>query len=105
MDAPALTSGRKSWPLAQPSPAPPRSSSTHPGGFMAHLKHASPIRRAASSETVPAQPFDPWCPVLKQRDDGGAHYSVFGLRNTDDGIEALRRIFPDGRADSMNFVL
>jgi hypothetical protein len=60
---------------------------------------------SVASGTVPAQPFDPWYPVLKQRDDGGAHYSVFGLRNADYGIEALRRIFPDGRADSMNFVL
>ena len=34
----------------------------------------------------------------------GAHYNIFSVKDTD-GIEALKRIFPDGHADELNLCL
>jgi hypothetical protein len=45
-----------------------------------------------------------WTNVDKSRADS-AHYSVMGLINHNDGMKALRLMFPDGEADSMNVVL
>jgi hypothetical protein len=45
-----------------------------------------------------------WRNVDKSRADS-AHYSVMGLINPNDGMKALREMFPDGNADEMNAVL
>jgi hypothetical protein len=58
---------------------------------------------ASGAATVPAT--NPWKPVLNPRDDGGAHYTIFGVKREAIGMQALRGMFPDGKADAMNFVL
>lgn len=40
--------------------------------------------------------------IISSRDDGGAHYSIWEIK---DGMNSIREIFPDGKADEMNFVL
>lgn len=40
--------------------------------------------------------------VVPSRDGTGAHYSVWEIKG---GMDALRQIFPDGKANEMNFVL
>lgn len=35
----------------------------------------------------------------------GAHYNIFHCKREEDGMAALREIFPNGKADELNFVL
>lgn len=50
------------------------------------------------------EPVDLWR-HLDPRSSGGTHYSVLALKSPRDGMAALRAMFPDGRADSLNQVL
>ena len=45
-----------------------------------------------------------WKNIDRARRDS-AHYSVMSLLTPHSGMEALRGMFPEGRADEMNFVL
>jgi hypothetical protein len=40
--------------------------------------------------------------ITPSRDDSGAHYSIWEIKG---GMDALRQMFPDGKANEMNFVL
>jgi hypothetical protein len=40
--------------------------------------------------------------IVSSRDDTGAHYSIFEIKG---GMAALRELFPDGKANDLNFVL
>lgn len=49
---------------------------------------------------------DFWESVMRHSRDGkGAHYNTFGLTREENAEPALRRMFPDGQANEMNFVL
>lgn len=40
--------------------------------------------------------------ISPSRDDSGAHYSIWEIKG---GMDALRQLFPDGKANELNFVL
>jgi hypothetical protein len=45
-----------------------------------------------------------WRNLDDSRSDS-VHYSVFGLIDPNSGMDALRAMFPEGKADDLNFVL
>jgi hypothetical protein len=64
------------------------------------MKLSGPMFEPASSKY--------WRKVESRGYESGAHYSVFGCQGRDDGPlaeEALRLLFPDGKANEYTFVL
>lgn len=43
--------------------------------------------------------------IIRRTEMDSHYYCVLGLANPDDGMVALREMFPDGEADPLNFVM